>query len=150
MSAFEGSGPLLRLRLFVRSEQLAGLQVVTWWEIRRFAYNVIVGATGIATCTICFLVAFISSKLTSQPIGWPDPPLFALIGIVAYGIAANVCYTIGWVAELIIGRFWKNRAGAFGEIAFFIGVLFSIAVTLTPALFAVCASLVLLAIGNHG
>jgi hypothetical protein len=144
MSVFAGCEPILRLRIFTRGESLSGFQVIRWWERRRLAFNAIVGATGIVTCALCIIVASISSKLVGQPIGWPDPPMAALIGILVYGIAANVCYTSGWIAELVIGILWKNRVGPFGEMAFLAGVLFSIGVTLTPVVFVVFASLVAL------
>ncbi len=64
----------------------------------------------------------------------PDPPLFAMMGVITYGILANVCYTGGWIAELIVLRVWKEKAISFGEIAFSLGMTFSVLLTLSPIL----------------
>jgi len=48
-------------------------------------------------------------------------------------IMANVCFTGGWILELLSRRLWGPRAEAFGEIAFTWGTLCSVLLTLTPA-----------------
>ena len=40
-----------------------------------------------------------------EAIGLPDPPIVAILGIFAFRIAANICYTGGWVAELLVNKF---------------------------------------------
>lgn len=50
------------------------------------------------------LLRFLSEPLVGEAIGIPDPPIFMLLGIVAYGIAANVCYTGGWIVETNLAR----------------------------------------------
>jgi hypothetical protein len=52
---------------------------------------------------------------------------------IDYGIMANICFTVGWVLELLRHRIWGARAEAFGEIAFTWGTLCSILLTLVPA-----------------
>lgn len=59
--------------------------------------------------------------MTGVPIGMPDPPIVAIIAVVLYGIAANVCFTGGWIVEMFVAKVWDARAGAFGEISFFSG-----------------------------
>jgi len=83
--------------------------------------------------------AFIAEKIIGDPIGWPDPPLFAIFGVVFYGIAANVCYTGGWLAELIALEVWGEKAKDFAEISFTLGVVFSIFLTLVPNALVICA-----------
>lgn len=113
---------LLRSRLFTGPEaQPSASQIIGWWEARRLAYNLVVGLTG-------------------EPVGLPDPPLLAIVGVVAYGVMANVCYTGGWVVELIVRRLWGPAAGAFGEIAFALGVAFSVVLTLSPVALAAAAA----------
>ena len=49
----------------------------------------------------------------------------AVIVTFVYGIAANLCFTGGWVAELFVKRLWPGRIDVFGEVAFFVGTVFS-------------------------
>ena len=131
---------LKRKRLFHREpgeKKLA--RVVAWWEIRRLAFNLIVGVTGLLTCAMAMGIALFSEKRYGVPIGLPDPPIIALLSILAYGVGANLCYTGGWVVECLMraGR-GREKADAFAEIAFAAGLAFSILLTLLPiALFAV-------------
>jgi|SRR5271163_1138244 len=60
-------------------------------------------------------------------------PLFAIFAVIIYGIMANICFTGGWVLELLSRRIWGTRAEAFGEIAFTWGTLCSVILTLVPA-----------------
>lgn len=87
----------------------------------------------------------IAEKLVNEQFDWPDPPLFAIIGVVLYAIVANICYTAGWLAELISREVWGNKAGSFAEISFTLGIIFSFLLTLLPggiALFAILARFV--------
>ena len=106
--------------------------IFLWWEKRRPIFNLVVGLTGLVTCSVFFLTGYVSEKMTGVAVGIPDPPIFAFFGIILYAVAANVCYTVGPIAELIALRRWKQRAGAFGEIAFFLGMIASVIVTLIP------------------
>lgn len=117
-------------------------EILRWWELRRIAYNVVVGGVGMVTCALILSAAAIASEVFNEPLGLPDPPIIAVFGILAYGIAANVCYTGGWVAEWMVRKIWRERAGAFGEISFVLGLLFSILLTLVPAAFVVLALVV--------
>ncbi len=78
------------------------------------------------------LSAAIAEKLFSEPIGWPDPPLFAIFGVIAYAVVANICYTAGWMAELISREIWGDKAKGFAEISFTLGTVFSFFLTLVP------------------
>jgi len=66
--------------------------------------------------------------------GLPDPPLFAIFGIIMYGILANLCYTGGWIAELIVRRAWPEEADQFASRSFSLGLFLSVLLTLTPAI----------------
>ena len=66
--------------------------------------------------------------------GLPDPPLFAIFGVILYGILANVCFTGGWVAELIVQRIWPEEANRFATTSFSLGLILSVLLTLTPAI----------------
>ena len=66
--------------------------------------------------------------------GLPDPPLFALIGVVIYGLLANVCFTGGWILELIVRKAWPQEADRFATLSLSLGVIFSVLLTLAPAI----------------
>ena len=109
--------------------------VILWWELRRVPYNLIVGVTGIATCGIFLGTALVCDALIGVPIGMSDGMGNLLIpfAILAYGVAANVCYTAGWAAELLVVFLAGRRPRHFAPILFALGTLFSIGLTLLPA-----------------
>jgi hypothetical protein len=74
---------------------LAAMDVIGWWEARRIPYNLIVGSCGILRCAVIGVLALASEIFFGIDFGLPDPPLFALIGLIFYGIAANICFTGG-------------------------------------------------------
>ncbi len=69
--------------------------VIRWWELRRLPYNAILFAIGIASI---FAMDFFAQKVNS--VG-DAPELGTGLTIVLYGFMANVCYTFGWIAELV-------------------------------------------------
>ncbi len=105
--------------------------VLLWWESRRLAYNVIVGLTGVVTVAVLVTNALVRG----DDCGIPEPPLLALFAIVGYGVMANICYTLGWFAE-IVGRVTVGRepASKLGRTAFVVGLALSIILTIAPAL----------------
>ena len=125
---------LLKLRdskFFSRTKEPAGFwQIIAWCEIRRIPYNLIVGAAGVATSMLVFLSAVIGEQITGVPAGLPDPPLFALVGVVIYGVVANVCFTGGWLTEILVVKVWGESGKSFGVISFALGLLLSVLLTL--------------------
>ena len=120
------------LRFFSRQvEPETPWQRIAWWEMRRLPYNLLVGAAGIVSLAFVLISGAIAEKMTGLPFGMPDPPLFALAGILVYGILANVCYTGGWIAELLAAKIWGNAGSSFGIISFTLGLLFSLFLTLS-------------------
>jgi hypothetical protein len=125
---------ILAWRLFSRPEQVASFfEIIKQWELRRIPYNAIVGATGILTLAVLVIVASIATEKFGEPLGLPDPPIIAVFAVFAYGAGANICYTVGWIAEVAVQEIWREKGGVFGQISFFLGLLFSILLTLTPA-----------------
>jgi hypothetical protein len=106
--------------------------VVLWWEARRVPYNAIVGAVGLVSATIMIGVAFTCESRGGAPIGLPDPPAFAIVGALLYGVLANICYTGGWITEVVVAKVWSAETTRFGPIAFTLGTAFSVLVTLIP------------------
>ncbi len=124
---------LTEYRLFQRQEYpLTTLQIILWWEARRFFFNLIVGVAGLITIFVMLFSAMVAEKLVGEPIGWPDPPFVAIIGVILCGVGANVCYTGGWVGELLSREVWGDKAKNFAEISFTLGTVFSFFLTLLP------------------
>ena len=59
-------------------------------------------------------------------------PILAVFGVFAYGIMANICYTGGWITELVAKYVWKDQAENLGKITFTLGIVFSVIITLLP------------------
>ena len=120
---------------------LTAWQVIRWWEIRRFIYNVLVGLVGIFTCAIALIMGLLVESHGGVAI-FPNPPLFAVVAVILYGIAANICYTTGWICELVSRRLWPIEATAFGRLSFIYGLIGSVILTLLPALFIIILSII--------
>lgn len=52
--------------------------------------------------------------------------------IIFYILGANLCYTAGWISELLARLAWGSDSKAYSEITFLAGLAFSIALTLLP------------------
>lgn len=110
-------------------------QVIGWWEVRRVAFNLVVGIAGILTIATGALALGTANAFLQTPLHRPDPPLFFFV--LVYAVLANLCYTGGWVAELACRRLWPATRGDLAAVSFRLGLLFSILVTLLPAFLAV-------------
>lgn len=102
------------------------LRVVQWWESRRLTYNAIVGGAGLFTLgwISAIVGGLFGERIELTPM---------LIGAVTYGIAANVCYTSGWVVENVVERWLKRPVYGLGPALFRHGLVFSIGLTLIPS-----------------
>jgi hypothetical protein len=74
-----------------------------------------------------------ASDKFGEPLSLPDPPIFAVQAVIAYGVGANTCCAGGWISEVMVRKIWQERTGAFGQIAFSLGRVFSVLITLAPA-----------------
>lgn len=105
------------------------LSSLRWWESRRLLFNQVVGATGLVT------LASISALFLLGPGTLGEFSLLPLlVGAAVYGIAANVCYTLGWFIELAARAVWGRRAPDLGPLLFRQGLIFSVGLTLLPVL----------------
>ena len=114
--------------------------VVLWWEARRVPYNAIVGVTGLISSAVMVAVAFTCESRGGAPIGLPDPPAFAIVAVLLYGVLANLCYTGGWITEVVVAKVWAVDTSRFGPIAFTLGTVFSVLLTLAPAALIIVAA----------
>jgi hypothetical protein len=130
-----GTFAAIRNRSLFRRESpaLSSAETILWWESRRIPYNLIVGTAGICTCVAVVALALIAQEFFNSDFGLPDPPGLGVILVILYGIMANVCFTLGWVTELLLRRMSMREANAFAENTFFCGLLFSVVLTLSPA-----------------
>ncbi|MEY2880689.1 MAG: hypothetical protein RLZZ15_3069, partial [Verrucomicrobiota bacterium] len=68
-------------RMFTRDgRELGAWEIVKWWELRRVAYNLVVGGTGLAGLIVLALF------WPDAPAGDPeagDPPFLLALGIVS-------------------------------------------------------------------
>ncbi len=64
-------------------------EAIRWWEARRIVFNFILFLVGVLSIVVLYLVAP-EITILSAP---------GAAGVILYGLAANVCYTIGWITE---------------------------------------------------
>jgi hypothetical protein len=99
--------------------------IVHWWESRRLLYNGVVGTTGLFTLAAVLLLV---------PPGSGMEPQGLVLFTLAYGVMANVCYSAGWVLELLARWAWGSGAPRVGPFLFREGLIFSVGLTLLPVL----------------
>ena len=93
------------------------LDVIKWWESRRITYNAWVGSAGLLT-----LAAALLSGNAGPPPAMP----------IAYALAANIFYSFGAPADLLLRRWLGHRGGAVGPVLFRYGFVGSIGLTMLP------------------
>ena len=90
---------------------------------------------------LALFTAVAAATLLSVDFGIPNPPGFAIIAVVLYAFMANVCYTGGWIAEIFIRKLWPHEADRFATTSFFLGLVFSVFLTLIPGILVVAGGL---------
>jgi hypothetical protein len=108
-------------------------EAIGWWETRRIPFNLIVGIAGMISIVVVCVVGLGSYFLFDGDFAIP-PPLFAAAEVLLYGIAANVFFTGGWLVELIVRKLWPREADRFATLTFSSGLIFSVFLTLIPAI----------------
>lgn len=109
-----GNSALVRL-LYPAPAERRTSSIIRWWEKRRPGYNLIVGASGLATLGVHTLVH-----------GVPPDTAGA---VVAVAVFANVAFTLGSVAEVTVNNLWGRKVLPVGPVLFRQGVLFSVGLT---------------------
>ena len=122
------ASPFLTELLFpLPAHRRTALGILLWWESRRLVYNVIVGATGVVTLAVLTIAVLAAPASDFGP-----PAVTPWIPVLAYGILANVCYTLGPIIEATLEHAWKDRILPIGPALFRQGLAFSIGLTLLP------------------
>lgn len=104
-------------------------EVVWWWERRRIPFNLAVLAAGIVSV---LTVLLIGGRLVHSGEDVVEPvALFA--GVAVYAFAANACFCLGWITELLWSGGDSSRTAPVRSRVFRVGVWFSVGVTLLPA-----------------
>ena len=102
---------------------------IVWWEKRRIAFNLILFALGMVSVLV---VELIGSHFV-KPGEDVEEPLVLLFGVIGYGIAANICYSLGWITELLWSGGDTVRTEAHRSKVFRLGMIVSAVLTLLPA-----------------
>ncbi|MEP7347401.1 MAG: hypothetical protein ABI877_19170 [Gemmatimonadaceae bacterium] len=116
-------------KFFFRENALSrpnAMETIAWWESRRLAYNAAIGTVGVVTLAAINLIWALPPN--PSPLPWQAnvfPPLI-------YGVMANVCYTMGWAAELGMRRWLGDEVEPAGPALFRYGFAFSVGLTLFP------------------
>ena len=112
----------------------SGWQVIGWWESRRIPFNLVVGSAGIFSSAVIVTVGLVGYFFFHSE--FPAPTGVTIFAVIFYAIIANVCYTGGWLAELIVRRAWPDEADRFAVLSFSLGLVFSVLLTLLPGVLA--------------
>jgi hypothetical protein len=99
--------------------------IVNWWESRRLAYNLSVGTAGVISIGTIEIFQLLPPHSMLLPIPWQ--------AVAVYAVLANICYSLGPLAELGIRRLWGEELEPVGPALFRYGFAFSIGLTLLPA-----------------
>ncbi len=107
-------------------------QVIRRWEARRLVYNAVLLVVGVAA------IAGMEWLMTKViPLGEDAvEPMILVLGVLVYGVIANLCSTLGWVVELSSRKTDPVAARQRGQWMFRAGLLFSCVLTSLPFWFA--------------
>ena len=103
---------------------------IVWWEIRRIPFNLCVLVAGLVSGLVIELVG---SRLV-KPGEDVEEPLGIIVGAIVYAVAANLCYSVEWISELLWSWGDTTRTETMRAKIFRIGLVFSVVVTLMPAI----------------
>ena len=95
---------------------------ILWWELRRIPFNAAVGATGVACVAVLAAVGALPFLF----------PYMLWLSIIAYGVAANAAYTLGWVSEVLWSGGDTSRTAPYRSRVFWLALVFSMILTFSP------------------
>jgi len=137
LDAPEGSGGGLANFLYPEPAARDSLSIIKWWEKRRVPYNLFVGGGGLATVGLVSLNSLLLPP--GNGLTWE-----ILYPIVAFGVMANICYTLGPTIEIIITKLWGREVRPVGPALFRMGLTFSLGLAfVAPAIFITMVTVVM-------
>ena len=107
-------------------------KIVLWWELRRIPFNLIL----ILFLYIEYnLLPFLpqGDRIVTLNAG-PMLVVGALFSFILYFLGANICYTLGWIVQLITRRVKYPLFKIVMSKLFVFGITIAILVTLSPIL----------------
>jgi hypothetical protein len=104
---------------------------IVWWERRRIAFNVVILFAGAFSLFIIQVLGTILVRFGADVIR----PTGILSLVLVYLLAANLCYTLGWVTELLWSDGDTARTELLRPAVYRWGLALSVAITLLPAVF---------------
>lgn len=126
--------------LYRRNVPLAGgWQVIGWWEARRIPYNLLVGSAGLFSSSVIVLIGLIDYFFFHGE--FPAPTGLTILAVIFYAIIANLCFTGGWLVELVVRKAWPAEADRFATLSFSLGLAFSMLLTLIPGILVAIAGI---------
>lgn len=118
--------PLVRFLYPAPARRTVG-GIFKWWEKRRLAYNLIVGAGGAFTLA--------GAAVTSRVFGFPLSLIDLWDPVLPVALWANLCYTLGPLTESLLHRIWGRQVRPVGPHLFRAGLILAVGVTfLIPAI----------------
>ncbi len=112
--------------------------IISWWESRRLTFNASVGLVGM----VSWVLVLVAGGASVKPGVDFEEPFAMLFGPILYAILANICYTFGWIVDLVTYNNGPRKA------LFKVGFIFSLILTALPGLWAVTAYLITLHTGH--
>jgi hypothetical protein len=103
---------------------------IAWWGKRRIPFNLAVLTAGVASILVIEFVGDHFAKSGEDL----EKPIGILIGVISYAVAANLCYSLGWITGLLWSWGDTTLAEAFRPKIFRLGSIFSIVLTLLPSI----------------
>jgi len=101
---------------------------ILWWEKRRLQFNAIV----LAVAALSFaVIEGVGSQLV-QPGEDVVEPLAVIAGGALFIIGANLCYTLGWITELMWSGGDTSRTADIRQKVYRRGLVFSVLVAAAP------------------
>jgi hypothetical protein len=102
-------------------------RVILWWELRRLPYNLLLLVVGLAALAgMEWLVGPVTQASSDAP------QLETGLTIFVFGFMANICYTLGWIVELLGRRTDPESARRRARWMFQAGLLSSCFLTSLP------------------
>lgn len=98
--------------------------IFRWWEGRRLAYNLAVGAAG----TVSVLA------LNVAAVAFGEAPTLPLEPILVFGVGANLYYLLGPALESLAHLGWGPSVLPVGPALYRMGLTFAVGLALLPAL----------------